>query len=221
MVRLHLNLTVKKSFHPTKKGTDDVQLARFEYWHLIRLIPAQELIFLDESGINLALVRECARSEKGNRAYGARPIRAKNVSVVAAISLKDGLLAQWSMLGYMDALTFDAFISQRLVPKLWKGTVVLMDNCSIYKSDEIEALITDAGATLIYLPTYSPDFSPIENCWSKIKSILRTIAARSYPDLLKTLEEAFAKVTQEDLLGWFTHCGYCTQEDWETLLQKA
>ena len=176
------------------------------------------MIFLDESGVNLAFVRECARSEKGKRAYGPRPSRSKNVSIVAALGLKDGLLAQWSTLGYLDALTFDAFISQRLAPKLWKGAVVVMDNCSIHKSDEIEALITAAGATLIYLPPYSPDFSPIENCWSKIKSILRTMAARTYPDLLKALEEAFAKVTQKDLLGWFTHCCYCTQKDWETLL---
>ena len=105
-----------------------------------------------------------------------------------------------------------------LVPKLWKGAVVVMDNGSIHKSDEIEALITATGAILIYLPTYSPDFSPIENCWSKIKGILRTVAARTYPDLLKALEEAFEKVTQKDLLGWFTHCCYCTQEDWDTLL---
>lgn len=140
---------------------------------------------------------------------------------MGAISLKAGLLAQWSTLGYLDALTFDAFIAQRLVPKLWKGAVVVMDNCSIHKSDEIDALITAAGARLIYLPPYSPDFSPIENCWSKLKVILRTLAARTYPALLEALETAFAQVTQKDLLGWFTHCGYCTQEDWDTLLQKA
>ena len=109
---------------------------------------------------------------------------------------------------YMDALTFDAFIAQKLGPKLWKGAVVIMDNCSIHKSKEIEALITSFGATLMYLPPYSPDFSPIENCWSKIKSILRTLAARTYPDLLTALESAFSRVTKQDLLGWFTHC--CT-----------
>jgi transposase len=83
-----------------------------------------------------------------------------------------GLLTQWSGLGSIDALTFDAFIAQKLVPQLWTGAVVIMDNCSIHKSDELEALIIAAGASLIYLPPYSPDFSPIENCWSKIKNIL-------------------------------------------------
>ena len=78
--------------------------------------------------------------------------------MIGAISLK-GLLTQWSGLGSIDALTFDAFIAQKLVPQLWPGAVVIMDNCSIHKSAELEALIIAAGARLIYLPPYSPDFS--------------------------------------------------------------
>jgi len=88
-----------------------------------------------------------------------------------------------------------------------------MDNCSIHLGEEIEAWIAEAGAHLIYLPPYSPDFSPIENCWSKIKNILRSIGARTYPDLAKAIEEAFDKVSLEDLRGWFTHCCYCTSAD--------
>ena len=145
------------------KETDRVQLARFEYWQLIRLIPAQDLVFLDESGVNLSLAREYARSSKGSRAYRSKPSQTKNVSVVGAISLKKGLLSQWSV-GYMDALTFDAFISQKLLPELWPGVVLVMDNCSIHKSEEIEALIQSVGARIIYLTPYFPDFSSIENC---------------------------------------------------------
>jgi hypothetical protein len=186
-----------------------VQLARFAYWQLLRGIPVENLIFLDESGVNLSLIRQCARALPGQRAYSEKPHRkGKNVSVIGAISLK-GLLTQWSSVGAVDALTFDAFIAQKLVPQLWPGAVVIMDNCSIHKSAELEALITAAGARLIYLPPYSPDFSPIENCWSKIKCILRRIGARTYPDLLKALDVAFAEVTVENLLGWFTHCCYC------------
>jgi transposase len=67
-----------------------------------------------------------------------------------------------------------------------------------------------AGAKLIYLPPYSPDFSPIENCWSKIKSILRLSGARNYPDLASAIETAFNKVCLSDIHNWFTHCCYCT-----------
>jgi transposase len=179
----------------------------------LRGIPVENLIFLDESGVNLSFIRKCARALPGQRAYAQKPNRkGKNVSGIGAISLK-GLLTQWSGLGSIDALTFDAFIAQKLVPQLWPGAVVIMDNCSIHKSDELEALIIAAGAHLIYLPPYSPDFSPIENCWSKIKNILRRIGARTYPDLLQALDAAFAQVTIENLLGWFTHCCYCTSED--------
>jgi transposase len=115
------------------------------------------------------------------------------------------MIAQSSLLGGTDALTFEAFISQRLVPKLWAGACVIMDNCSIHKGNTIKTLIENAGAMLLYLPTYSPEFNPIENCWSKIKSILRQISARTYPDLAKALEFAFAQVSEIEIRNWFTH----------------
>ena len=121
-----------------------------------------------------------------------------------------GVISQYSIVGATDGLTFEAFISQKLVPKLWDGACVVMDNCSIHLGKEIERLIEDAGAKLIYLPPYSPEFSPIENCWSKIKSILRSIGARTYPDLAQALEIAFNKVSLNDIRNWFTHCCYCT-----------
>lgn len=182
---------------------------RVEFWQLVRGVLAKNLIFLDESGVNLALTRTSARSKKGKRAHGSKPHkRGKNVSIIGAISL-NGLVTQYSILGSVKGLTFEAFIACKLVPKLWKGAYVIMDNCSIHKGEDIEKLITDAGATLIYLPPYSPDFSPIENCWSKIKTILRSIGARTYPDLAKAIEEAFTQVSLEDILGWFTHSCYC------------
>jgi transposase len=171
------------------------------------------MIFIDESGINLAMTRLFARSGRGERARGKRPSkRGQNVSLIGAISL-NGLLTQIALLGSIDGLTFEAFIAQRLVPKLWKGACVILDNCSIHLGEDIEAWIRNAGARLIYLPPYSPDFSPIENCWSKIKHILRSMEARTYPDLLKAIEVAFEQVSLDDLRGWFTHCCYCTSLD--------
>jgi transposase len=171
------------------------------------------LIFIDESGVNLAMTRLYARSAKGTRARGKRPSqRGQNVSLIAALSLK-GVLTQVALKGSTNGLTFEAFIAQRLVPKLWKGACVIMDNCSIHLDQAVEELITQAGARLIYLPPYSPDFSPIENCWSKVKTILRSIGARSYPDLAQAIAKAFASVSLADIQGWFTHCCYCTSAD--------
>lgn len=159
------------------------------------------------------MTRSHARAPKGKRAYAkVTTKRGENVSLVGAIGLK-GLLTQVALFGSVNSLTFEAFIRQRLIPKLWKGACVVMDNCSVHLSPDIEAWIQEAGARLIYLPPYSPDFSPIENCWSKIKSILRSVEARTYPDLDKAIEEAFEQVSLEDLKGWFSHCCYCTSID--------
>jgi transposase len=174
---------------------------------------AKDLIFIDESGVNLALTRLFARAPKGQRAYGKRPQkRGENVSLIGAISL-NGVVTQINLIGTVDGLTFEAFIAQKLVPQLWVGACVVMDNCSIHKGKEIESLINQAGARLIYLPPYSPEFSPIENCWSKIKTFLRSLAARSYPDLAQAIEAAFKKVSLKDIRNWFTHCCYCTSLD--------
>ncbi|MBE9068908.1 transposase, partial [Leptolyngbya cf. ectocarpi LEGE 11479] len=88
-----------------------------------------------------------------------------------------------------------------------------LDNCTVHLGKDVEALIKAAGARLIYLPPYSPDFSPIENCWSKIKTRLRAIGAKTYVDLKEAIDKAFDEVSIEDLLGWFTHCCYCTSPD--------
>lgn len=174
---------------------------------------AKDLIFIDESGVNLALTRLYARAPKGQRAHGKRPqARGRNVSLISALGFQ-GVLTQMSLFGAIDGLTFEAFVARKLVPQLWTGACVILDNCSIHLGEAIENLITQAGATLIYLPPYSPDFSPIENCFSKVKSILRKLGARTYPDLAKAIEEAFSQVSLDDIKGWFTHCCYCTSLD--------
>jgi transposase len=154
-----------------------------------------------------------ARCPLRERANALRPQkRKKNVSLIGAIDLK-GVITQISLIDVIDGLTFEAFISQKLVSELWQGAYVVMDNSSVHKGKEIETLIEAVGAKLVYLPPYSPDFSPSENCWSKIKSILRSIGARNYPDLAKAVEEAFNKVSINDIRSWFTHCCYRTSLD--------
>ena len=179
----------------------------------MRGLTADDLIFIDESGVNLALTRLYARSLKGTRAYGSRPHnRGKNVSLISALSLK-GLLSNVTIMGSVNGLTFEAFVAGRLVPLLWPGACVILDNCSIHKPRVIRELIEAAGAKLIYLPPYSPDFSPIENCFSKVKAILRKLGARTYSELKRAINRALDAISDDDIRGWFTHCCYCSSDD--------
>jgi transposase len=111
----------------------------------------------------------------------------------------------------MDGLTFDAYLIRRVIPNLWPGACLLMDNSSTHITDEeIETALAEVGARLIKLPAYSPDFSPIENFWSKVKSILKSLGARTYQALEGAIKFAYSQVSLEDIHNWFTHCYYST-----------
>jgi transposase len=186
-----------------------VQNLRLEYWEKIKNVKPENLIFIDESGSNLAMEREYARAFEGSRAYGTVPLnRGKNITIIGAIALR-GLIAYINLLGAANSIVFEAFIVQLLIPNLWQGAVVVMDNSRIHKEEDLRPLIEAKGASLTFLPPYSPDFSPIENCWSKIKSFLRSSAARTYKDLDQAIKKAFEHITLRDIHNWFTHCCYC------------
>ena len=188
-----------------------MQQARFEYWQHIRDIAPENLVFMDEAGVNLAMIRLYARSVKGQRAVGDRPVkRGQNVSLVNALSL-EGPIAPLTILGAMDGLTFEAYIIRRVAPKLWPGAVLIVDNSSTHTATEaVNTALEAVGAQLAFLPPYSPDFSPIEPFWSKVKSILNSVATRTYQTLKETIEFAYAQVTLEDIRNWFTNDCYCT-----------
>ena len=206
-----LGITVKKkTLHPQKKETEGVQQQRVDFWQEIAGIEAKDLVFLDEAGVNLGLIRTHARCERGRRAYSSQPNRrGQNVSVVGAVGL-DGMVSAYSILGGFDGLTFEAFVVRKLVPNLWEGACVVMDNCPAHKGEMIRKAMEKKGAKLVYLPPYSPDFSPIENRWSKLKDILKKIGARTYEDLVDAIDIAFASIELKDIHNWFTHCCYCS-----------
>lgn len=170
------------------------------------------MIFVDEAGSNLGMTLLYARSEKGTRAYGEVPChRGENVSMISAISLK-GVLTLIQLLGATQGIQFEAFIANVLLPLLWSGAYVIMDNARIHQEKYIRPLIESVGAHLIFLPPYSPDFSPIENCWSKIKQILRSLEPRNYLELKQAVQEALDRITLQDIHNWFTHCCYCDSD---------
>lgn len=206
-----LNYSVKKkTLYAPEKDTEKVHKKRVKFWETLREIKTNNLIFIDESGVNLAMLRLYARSLKGRRARGEKPQkRGKNISIISALSL-DKVLATKNIYGSVDGITFEAFILTELVPKLWKDACVVMDNARIHLGEMVKESIEKAGANLIYLPPYSPEFSPIENFWSKVKAILRKIKARNYKDLIEGITSAMLQVTKQDIRNWFTHCCYCT-----------
>lgn len=194
--------------HASEKHTERVQQLRFDYWHIIRDVKPENLVFIDESGVNLSMIRTHARAQGGERARGARPQRkGKNVSIIGAIALK-GLIASFNALGGIDMITFEAFICQKLIPNLWPEACVVVDNCRIHKSPEVEAALKKVKAHLVFLPPYSPDLNPIENYWSKLKTILRSIGARTYEELDKAIKKAYEQISTQDIRSWFTHDCY-------------
>jgi transposase len=159
-------------------------------------------------GSNLGLTSVYGRAEPGKRVLDHVPgDRGGNVSTIGAVGL-EGIRTGLSVPGAIDGETMLFFVEELLVPTLNRGDIVVMDNNPIHKLDEIEDAIEAAGAWVLFLPTYSPDLNPIELCWSKVKSCLRSLKPRTLPNLLDTLGHAFSSITQPDILNWFQHCGY-------------
>lgn len=154
------------------------------------------------------MTRRYARSERGQRAVGSAPVNhGVNLTMIAALSL-DGLGAMMTIEGATDGAVFLAYIEQVLAPTLQPGDVVIVDNLGAHKVDGVRQAIEACGARLLYLPPYSPDCNPIEQCWSKLKTALRSIGARTKQALDDAIAQVISLVTASDALAWFEHCGY-------------
>ena len=119
-----------------------------------------------------------------------------------------GLLAPLSIEGAVDTTVFDSYVDQVLVCELRPKDIVLLDNLPVHLASQVEAAVTSVKAEVLWLPAYSPDFSPIENCWSKVKTLVRGCQPRTPKELHTALSAALKAVTLNDIDGWFRHCGY-------------
>ena len=154
------------------------------------------------------MTRTRARSPKGLRAETIEPFnRGQNISTIAAMGLR-GVCAPMTIEGAINTEVFDLYVEHMLVPVLQSGDIVLLDNVKFHYSERAISLIEAAGSKVLHIPAYSPDFNPIEECISKIKQILRSLKARTKRKLYNALAKAIEKVTDQDILGWFKHCGY-------------
>jgi len=172
------------------------------------LLAGVDLVFIDEFGANLAMTPRYGRAKAGRRVRTTRPIhRGRNVTFAGALT-KRGLCALQALPGSATTENFTAWVRDHLCPFLHAGQVVLMDNLRSHKGDGVRALIEARGAFLMFVPPYCPDLNPIEECWSKVKNVVRKAAARSEEALLEAVHFAAGLVTPHDALGWIAHAGY-------------
>ncbi|MDZ8257177.1 transposase [Nostoc sp. ChiQUE01b] len=151
-----------------------------------------------------------ARAFDGERAVDSIPgHKGGNVSLVGALNL-DGLIAAMTVPGSINTEAFLTYVTQVLAPQLWKGAIVVMDNLKIHHPERVKVAIESVGAKVKFLPPYSPDLSPIELCWSKLKQFLRSCEARTTESLNQAMAFAVNYITEDDAFAWFNHCGLFT-----------
>ena len=189
------------------------ETTREEFRTQVAALDQRRFIFVDGTSMHTAMARRYARAPRGQRAYGVVPRNhGRRVSVIGALGVQ-GLVATMSVDGAVDTGVFNVFVERGLVPVLRPGDLVILDNLSVPHASRIEQEVSTVHGTVRFLPSYSPDFSPIEPCWSKIKTGLRTAAARTRRRLETALTKAFCTVQPDDSLAWFRHCGYLVSSE--------
>ena len=200
----------KKTSRSDQGKTERVRNLRIEHWQKVKQIEPENLVFIDEMGVLLWLTRTHARSYYGSRVYDFKPFyRGSKVTVIGAISLKK-VLAVMTLDGSMNGKTFQVFVEKCLLPQLWEGAVIVMDNVPAHKVKEIEPLIQSVGASVLYQSPYSPDFNPIEHWWSQLKAFLRQFSPTTPKMVDVLIATALDLMNPKHLKNWFTHCCYCT-----------
>jgi transposase len=188
----------------------DVALARAQ-WQLDRqsFDPAR-LVFIDETGTWTNMARLRGRARRGSRVIGRVPWgHWKTVTFVAALR-HDGIVAPFVIDRPMNAVIFVEYVRQCLAPALLPGDIVSMDNLSVHKVEQVRQLIEATGAELRYLPSYSPDFNPIEQAFAKLKAHLRKARERSIPALYDRIGTTLDLYTPQECQNYFANSGYAS-----------
>jgi transposase len=168
----------------------------------------RRFIFTDETGFHLAMTRAYGRAARGKRVNQSVPRNhGQGVTLIGSLGLR-GVLAPLSIEGAVDTVVFDAYVRQMLVAQLQPKDIVVLDNLPVHQASQVEQAVAAVKAEVLWLPAYSPDFSPLENCWSKVKTVVRGRQPRTPKELNTALAAALKAVTLDDIDGWFTHCGY-------------
>jgi len=199
---------LKKTAHASEQERPDVAARRQAWFDAQPDLDPEDLVFIDETAVSTKMARLRGRAPRGQRCRAPIPHgHWKTITLVVALRLC-GLTAPMMIDGPMNGPAFLAYVEQVLVPTLRPGQIVVMDNLPAHKVSGIRAAIEAAGARLLLLPPYSPDFNPIENAFAKLKTILRKAAARTIPRLWDAIRDALPQFTPEQCVNMFTAAGY-------------
>jgi len=199
----------KKSLIATER--DRWERARFAVEQ--QEIDAAHLVVIDEFGSNVDMTRRYARAPRGERALASLPRNTPpNTTTISSLTI-DGIGPSMMIEGGVTSAVFEAYVEHILGPSLRPGQIVLLDNLSAHKSPRLRRLLADRGCQLWYLPTYSPDYSPIELAFAKIKAALRRADARTLPALEGAIADALEQISAAEARRFFTHCGFRLRPD--------
>src|SRR5215813_7615195 len=201
-------LLSKKSLHAAEQERADVARARRRWMREQGLFDPARLVFIDETAANTKMVRLSGRCPRGERLIGRVPQgHWKTITFVAALR-RNGMRAPCTVDGSMNGAKFLAYVEQCLGPTLKRKDIVMIDNLPAHKAAGIREAIEARGATLRYLPQYSPDLNPIEMPFSKLKASLRKAAARTIPRLRRRIGRFACNLTARESCNYFRHAGY-------------
>lgn len=170
---------------------------------------SKHLVFLDESGVNIDLIRRYGRATSNNRVVDSSPLNTPRTRTVLAAMRMDGAIIPTTYEGGTTGDIFVNYLKETLLPSLKPNDIIVMDNLKSHHVAAVAQVLADSGHKALYLPPYSPDFNPIEMLWSKMKTILRKWRIRIKTRLPVMILKALSMISAEDCQAWFIADGYC------------
>lgn len=185
-----------------------MRLLRWLYFRQQPYLDPSQLWFFDESGFNLAMTRAYARGLVGERVVGHVPKNwGDSETLMAGIGLR-GILAPMLLHGSLTSAVFEQYVEEFVAPQLRAGDIIVLDNLGAHRNEGARRIIESCGASLLFLPPYSPDLNPIELAWSKVKALVRGAGARTLDELVDAVAASLRRLRPHDIRGWIGHCGY-------------
>jgi len=192
----------KKIPRAQEQDRPEVQEQRREFCEELAGLDPRRLVFVDECGANTAMTRNYGRAPAGQRVSTDTPGRWDSITLTCGMRLC-GAMAALAFPGATNTVQFEDYVAEVLVPELRPGDVVIWDNVKPHQSEEAIEAVEEAGARVVPLPSYSPDLTPIEEMFSKVKNVMRSVAARTTGAVYAAFASGLHEVTPEDIAGWF------------------